>query len=69
MSLGSKGEKTEAEHTDKGVVSALLLGGCRLYCLCHFAVSTGPKQDSRRRAEMCLNQKTSGFQVRELAEK
>lgn len=71
MNLGSKGGITEAERPEKVVVFVFPLGGHRLYCLCHFAVSTDPKQDSRRRAETCIsvNQKMSGFQVRELAEK
>lgn len=71
MNVGSKGGITEAEHPDKVVLFAFPPGGCRLYCLCHFAVSTDPKQDSKRRAEMfvSVNQKMSGFQVRELAEK
>ena len=54
MNLGNKGGITEAEHPDKVVLFAFPLGGCRLYCLCYFAVSTDPEQDSRRRAEMCI---------------
>lgn len=70
MNLGSIGEITGAEHSHKAVMFVFPLGGCRLYFLCHFAVSTDPKQDSRK-DEMCIsvNQKMSGFQVRELAEK
>jgi len=70
MNVGSKGEITEVEHSHKVVTFAFPPGGCRFCFLSHFAVSTYPKQDSRK-AEMCIsvNQKMSGFQVRELAEK
>lgn len=66
MNLGSKGGITEAEHPDKVVLFSFPLGGRRLYCLRRFAVSTDPKQDSKKTAETCIsvNQKMSGFQVR-----
>jgi len=71
MNLVREGGITEPEHPDKVVLFSFPLGGRRLRCLCHVAVSADPKQDSGRKAQMCtsVNQKMSGFQVRELAEK
>lgn len=55
MNLSSKGGIADSKHPDKVVLLAFPLGGCTLCCLCHFAVSTDTKEDSRRRTEMCIS--------------